>query len=140
MFPISFWQLLAVLGPVGMALGHLWAERVNQQSIPTLARIDAQSNPTMQWRLIERYGVRRFLANGRASVVHRDEYGTLFQRKMPSGEPIMVVEVVNATPKEDGTYEPYFLRVPPRIRTAKEAVAWTYGVEPSALDNLQAES
>jgi hypothetical protein len=37
-----------------------------------------------------------------------------------------MVEVVNATPEPDGTYATYLLRVPPTMRTAKQAVAWTF--------------
>ena len=32
-------------------------------------------------------------------------------------------------PEPDGTYRRYFLRVPPRMRTARQAVAWTFGVD-----------
>ena len=45
------------------------------------------------------------------------------------GERAQVVEVVNATPEPDGSYRRYFLRVPPQVRTAREAVAWTFGFE-----------
>jgi hypothetical protein len=37
-----------------------------------------------------------------------------------------VVCVTNKTPEPDGTYKKYFLRIPPTISTAKEAVAWTF--------------
>ena len=39
-----------------------------------------------------------------------------------------MVEVLNSTPEPDGSRKTYFLRVPPRTRTAREAVAWTFGV------------
>jgi hypothetical protein len=38
-----------------------------------------------------------------------------------------MVEVLNATPQEDGSFKNYWLRVPPHIQTAHEAVAWTFG-------------
>jgi hypothetical protein len=37
--------------------------------------------------------------------------------------------VVNSTPEQDGTYRRYLLRVPPTTRTAREAVAWTFGFD-----------
>jgi len=37
-----------------------------------------------------------------------------------------MVKVINQTPEPDGTRKVYFLRVPPTIITAKEAVAWTF--------------
>ena len=43
-----------------------------------------------------------------------------------------MVEVVNSTPEPDGTRKTYFLRVPPTTRTAREAVAWTFGLRADA--------
>ena len=40
-----------------------------------------------------------------------------------------MVEVLNSTPEPDGTRRTYFLRVPPTMRTAREAVAWTFGLD-----------
>ena len=39
-----------------------------------------------------------------------------------------MVEVQNSTPEPDGSIKTYFLRVPPATRTAREAVAWTFGL------------
>jgi hypothetical protein len=39
-----------------------------------------------------------------------------------------MVEVINATPEPDGSRKRYWLRVPPYMRTAREAVAWTFGL------------
>ena len=43
-------------------------------------------------------------------------------------EPVAMVEVVNSTPEPDGSRRTYFLRVPPSMRRAREAVAWTFGM------------
>lgn len=43
-------------------------------------------------------------------------------------EPVVMVEVVNSTPEPDGTRRTYWLRVPPRTLTAREGVAWTFGL------------
>jgi hypothetical protein len=40
-----------------------------------------------------------------------------------------MVEVINATPEPDGSRRTYFLAVPPTVRTAREAVAWTFGLD-----------
>jgi hypothetical protein len=45
-------------------------------------------------------------------------------------EPILMVQVVNATPDEQGNFRDYFIRVPPQITRAKEAVAWTFDMKP----------
>jgi hypothetical protein len=39
-----------------------------------------------------------------------------------------MVQVVNATPEPDGSARSYWLRVPPDMRTAREAVAWTFAL------------
>jgi hypothetical protein len=44
-------------------------------------------------------------------------------------EDIVMVEVQNATPEPDGSRKTYFLRVPPTMATARQAVAWTFGKE-----------
>jgi hypothetical protein len=43
-------------------------------------------------------------------------------------EAVVVVEVQNSTPESDGSRKTYFLRVPPRTQTAREGVAWTFGL------------
>jgi hypothetical protein len=37
-----------------------------------------------------------------------------------------MLEVENSTPEPDGSHKPYFLRVPPEVRTARETLAWTF--------------
>jgi hypothetical protein len=44
------------------------------------------------------------------------------------GEVWQAVEVVNSTAEPDGTFKTYFLSVPPTVSTAREAVAWTFGL------------
>jgi hypothetical protein len=46
------------------------------------------------------------------------------------------MEVVNATPEPDGTHRHFFLQVPANLRTAREAVAWTYGMRAEAYVHL----
>jgi len=56
----------------------------------------------------------------------------------------VMVEVENATPEPDGHNKMYMIRVDPRCTTAREAVAWTFGIErarrsftwPGALDRV----
>jgi hypothetical protein len=47
---------------------------------------------------------------------------------VPGDEPIVAVEVVNSTRAPDGSFKRYWLRVPPEMSTAREAVAWTFGL------------
>jgi hypothetical protein len=48
---------------------------------------------------------------------------------MRDDEPLVVVRVENSTREPDGSKKYYFLRVPPHITRAKEAVAWTFGLD-----------
>ncbi len=47
---------------------------------------------------------------------------------VPSGQPLVMVEVVNSTPEPDGRFKHYWLRVPPAVGTAREGVAWSFGM------------
>ena len=63
-----------------------------------------------------------------AKKVHTDETGVLWRVDLPNDEPLVMVEVLNSTPEPDGTRRTYFLRVPPNTRTARQGVAWTFGL------------
>lgn len=83
-------------------------------------------NVTMRREMIEKYGWDYFV-KGREPV-QQDDWGTLW-RLPGEREEVVLVEVVNATPEKDGSFAHYFLRVPPHMRTAKEAVAWSFAEE-----------
>jgi hypothetical protein len=77
--------------------------------------------------LLDRLGYERFLDLVDATLVRQDDYGRLWNSSVAiDGEPLCVVEVVNTTPEPDGSRKRYFLRVPPNLRTARQAVAWTF--------------
>jgi hypothetical protein len=74
----------------------------------------------------------RFIATGDPKRVSRDETGVLwksnwYHRGVTIGS-WCAVEVVNGTPEPGSSYRHYILRVPEHVRTAREAVAWTYGL------------
>ncbi len=60
-------------------------------------------------------------------LVNESRFGRLW-KSPSSGEDEIVVEVINATPESDGTREGFFIRVPPNMQTAKQAVAWSFGL------------
>lgn len=80
-------------------------------------------------RMIEFYGWKRYLQKLNAKIVSADEYGTLYHRRFIAGESLAILAVKNSTAEPDGSFKTYYLRVPPRTRTAREAVAWTFAVE-----------
>ncbi|MFJ1589342.1 DUF6745 domain-containing protein [Kitasatospora albolonga] len=95
-------------------------------------RIREEENAELRRVMLEYYGYDRYLTESGAQPVHRDETGILWRIALDGDEDVVMVEVVNSTPEPDGTHRTYWLRVPPATRTAKEGVAWTFGLEGAA--------
>jgi len=90
--------------------------------------IDGERNVEVRRVLLERFGVERYLRDSGAQLVHHDDTGALYRRDFPDDEPLVVVRVRDAS----GDRREYWLRVAPRVRTAREAVAWTFGLTAAA--------
>jgi hypothetical protein len=95
----------------------------------TVSEIESEINLEMRRVMMDQFGIGRYLDESHAEILHEDQYGTLFRRRMAGDEPLVMVRVRNSTPEPDGSFKHYFLRVPPFMRTAKEAVAWTFNFE-----------
>lgn len=101
----------------------------------TVGRITRERDPFVRRCMIEIMTPEKFIAAGGARVVSRDETGTLWM--YTSGfDTWAAVEVINGTPEPDGTRKHYFLQVPPEMRTARQAVAWTYDLTESQYAGL----
>jgi len=96
-------------------------ERINVRSIA------ANHDPQIRRCMIDILTPQRFIAEGGAYRVSQDETGILWRQRW-RWEAWAAVEVVNGTAEPDGTRKHYFLQVPPTVRSAREAVAWTYGL------------
>jgi len=107
----------------------------------TVEKIEAESNVEIRRVMIDLYGKDRYILDSGATVVHRDDWGTLYRREQADDEPLVMVKVVNSTPEPDGSFKDYFLRVHPELRpfladgfgepqamTARNAVASTFGL------------
>ncbi|MDZ4834920.1 MAG: hypothetical protein SGJ27_14170 [Candidatus Melainabacteria bacterium] len=119
---------------------HFWhGRRVTRDTIEspatiTVEQIEKEKNVETRSILVERYGLERFIIDSGAKKIHEDECGVLYHKVFTSSdsltdEPLVVVMVDNSTPEPDGTRQRFFLRVPPNVRTAREAVAWTFGLD-----------
>ena len=88
-------------------------------------------HPEIRNELLQRFGgIGRFLTEAAQPIQH-DAYGALYRWPWRErGTSFCVVRVTNATPEPDGTVRTFWLRVPPEMRTAKAAVAWTFGLRP----------
>ena len=95
----------------------------------SVSHIEREANVEVRRVMIERYGQARFLMDAGATLVHEDARGKLWRKEVMGDEPIVMVQVRNATPEADGSCKEYFLRVPSYMSKASEAVAWTFGLD-----------
>jgi hypothetical protein len=118
-FALHAWRGMPVPGSFLAELATLTPERIRDEENAELRRV-----------MLEHYGYDRYLRESEAQPVHRDETGVLWRVPLSGDEDVVMVEVVNSTPEPDGTRRTYWLRVPPGTRTAREGVAWTFGLAP----------
>jgi hypothetical protein len=104
----------------------------------SVAEIDAETNAEIRRVLLEHYkageqihGAAAYIRDAGAERLDHDErFGTLWRREIPGDEPIVLLEVINSSRELGGGFKHYWLRVPPHIKTAQEAAAWTFNVPP----------
>lgn len=102
----------------------------------TVQHIEREQNVEMRRLLLEAMGIESYLSKSKAKEIGQDDTGILWQRALstreqewrPELQPMTFVEVINGTPEPDGRFKRYFLRVPPWVQSAREGVAWTYGL------------
>ena len=109
---------------------------IEQPESITLASIDRELDVQVRRCMIEIMTPERYVALGGASRAAEDETGILWRRSWLAADAWAAVEVVNATPEPDGSSKHFFLQVPANLRTAREAVAWTYGMRADAYAQL----
>jgi hypothetical protein len=107
----------------------------------TIAKIARTFEPTLRATMIDIMTPERFIRTGGASRISHDDTGSLWRQtwtfeRVPIGS-WCAVEVENGTPEPDGTHKTYVLRVPPECQTAREAVAWTYGMTAEQYARLE---
>ncbi|CAM5301148.1 hypothetical protein STANM337S_00461 [Streptomyces tanashiensis] len=124
-FALHAWRGMAVPAEFLAGLADLTPERIRTEENAELRRV-----------MLEYYGYDRYLAASGARHEHSDETGVLWRIELADDEDVVMVEVVNSTPEPDGTHRTYWLRVPPTTRTAREGVAWTFGLRPEAYEPL----
>lgn len=92
----------------------------------TVKDIETEVNTEVRRVKIERYGQDKYLKDSGAQLIHNDVFGNLWKKEIQDDEPLVMVELLNSTPEPTGEIKTYFLRVPPDMKTAHEAVAWTF--------------
>jgi hypothetical protein len=113
-------------------------EHSERITVSTLANV---LDPRCRRCLIEIMTPERLIATGAASRVSHDETGTLWRMtwyyRGVRLDAWSAVEVVDATLEPDGSRKRYFLSVPVNMRSAREAVAWTYGLTAKQYEALE---
>ncbi|RAY10973.1 hypothetical protein DPM19_33115 [Actinomadura craniellae] len=117
-FALHAWRGMPIPADFTATLANLTAEQIGAEENAELRRV-----------MLEHFGYDRYLAETGAQPVHRDETGVLWRINLAGDEPVVMVEVINSTPEPDGSRRTYYLRVPPNTRTARQGVAWTFGVD-----------
>ena len=87
-------------------------------------------NQELKTALIKKYGFNNLIEKTQYKIVHEDDFGKLIKISH-NGADHFFVKVINGTPEIDSSFKEYYLKVPPDMDTAKEAVAWTYGLHPN---------
>lgn len=90
------------------------------------------SNVEIRNFLVKQYGHLRFFKELSGEIIHREGDSELISLQLVKDEePLTVVKVKDST-----TGEFYILRVPPTVKTCKEAIAWTFGFEPDEYNPI----
>jgi hypothetical protein len=95
----------------------------------TVKHIAEEKNAEVRRVMMERYGHERYIVDIGAKREQADDYGELYRVPRPGDSDLVMVGLINSTAEPDGTFKRYMLRVPPEMTTAREAVAWTFGIE-----------
>jgi hypothetical protein len=94
----------------------------------TVAEVLGERNAELRRVLLERFGFERFMAEAGATEIDRDRDAggerRLLRVAMDDDEDLVCVSVVCPS-----TGRRYLLRVPPTMKTCRQAVAWTAGFD-----------
>ena len=91
------------------------------------SRVSSAEVYRMQRVMIERFGNTRFLLESLVEIISKDNYGELYQCPTADGlAPIQMVKLFDSSHPELS----YYMRVPPNLQTAHQAVAWMYKRKP----------
>ena len=82
-------------------------------------------NAQIRSHLLRSFGQERLIKELGAKILHQDGPSQLLQVNLGKHlEPMLLVKVKDST-----TGDFYLLRVPPHMKTCKQAIAWTFGLE-----------
>ena len=117
------WKVFAVDGAVAPGWCIEQPHRITQKLID-------ECGDFILRRLLMRLYPGDYYADCNATRMVTDDIGSLYRKPRANDTDIVFVRVRNSTREPDGTFRDYVLRVPPRIGTPLEAVAWTFDMTP----------
>lgn len=112
----------------GMLVPEQWIK--NPESI-TVEMISREENVERRRAMIEIIGYDRYIKETDSKLIHKDTVNVQEVKLWQSDfgyTKAKIVELINSTQENDGTYKHYFHRVPSRVTRAKEAVAALFGL------------
>ena len=97
----------------------------------TIEEVLAHPNAEVRYVGMKIIGMDKVMKSKKTKIIHKDEKKgqVLFSIKGIFEEPVCYVKVVNSTAEPDGTFKDYYICVPPDMKSCKQAVAWTFGLE-----------
>ena len=99
----------------------------------TLDIINKENNTEVRRVMLERFGHERYIEESNATLIDEDIDSLDHSLKLYSidfpDKPLTLLKVINSSPEPDGTFKTYWIPVPPVMESAKEAQAWTFGLE-----------
>jgi hypothetical protein len=98
-----------------------WADRLLARRVTKL------TDPVQRYEAIRMMGTDRFMRALAPGPVHEDKYGRLYQVG-PNESPNVFVLVRDRVLGPGGMPLQHWISVPPHLATAREAVAWTFGM------------
>lgn len=106
-------------------------DRADETLDPIHILFEVENSELRQSLIAKHGGFETLLSKTEHDILHTDQYGVLFRVWVPNlSKHFYYVKVINGTVENNGTRREYYKEVPPDMDTAKEAVAWTYGMHP----------
>lgn len=93
---------------------------IEDKGIPE--NITSIANATIRREALDYYGIKKFFKETNSKIIHQDGKNVLLSLRWHKNEsPMTMVKVIDSTTKDI-----YLLRVPPEMKTVKDAIAWTF--------------
>jgi len=84
------------------------------------------SNQELKQRALKKFGYERFIQETNPEIIDKDGENELLK----------IEDLVFVLVKDASTDRKYLLRVPPQMKTVKEAIAWTFGKTPEEYNPI----